>query len=111
MDRNFSRLLQIADLKADMALADLADATAQTRRLTNMIADIDAEIALVLGKNFSTSGDQFIAIKFADMRRTRRAELMSQLARAELTRKAKLKVAQSEEGRRMAITRLRDQAS
>ena len=104
------RLTEIADLKADQALASLAQATQETNKLLQSLTVIDAKVQDALA-NAADPGAQHLAMKFSEMMRQRRAEILAQLATAERLRRAKHKVARQEEGRRIALSRLSDQAS
>jgi len=105
-----SRLSELANIKAEKALADLARATAETKRLSAAISALDAEVSNAL----ASANDPIslrLAIDFAAMRRIERDSLLADLARAELNRKTRLKIAQDQEGRRVTLSKLVDQAS
>ena len=108
--QQLKRLAELANLKAERALSDLSQATAESERIKNKIADLDRTVSAVL-----TGADDphrlHLALRYADVKRVQRGQLLAELARAELRRKADLKVAQREEGRRIAVEKLRDQAS
>ena len=108
--QRLGRLLQIAEMKADRALQDLADANSERERVTYEIKVINDQVRSAL-ENAQDPVSQNHALRYAEMKREHRRELIAELARAELQRKVALKAAQQEEGRRIALEKLRSQAS
>lgn len=105
-----NRLAKIADIKADQAVSALARSSAEKRRLADALKALDREIGEVLADAFQPA-DQYLAIEYAAMMRVRRQEILIALARIERTRISDFKVAQTEEGRRIALARLITHAS
>ena len=108
--QRLSRLLQVAELKAERALQDLAEVLAKRDGVQARIAGIDNEISRALD-DARDPVSQRIALRYGEMKRELRSELVAELARVELQRKAALKTAQQNEGRRIALQQLRSQAS
>lgn len=105
-----NRLAEIAELKADQAKAALARATLETESLKRSLRSLDEEVSKTL-QQVCDPHTQLLALNFAAMKQDHRAMILADLAKSELTRKVSQKAAQKEEGRRIALSKLRDQAS
>ena len=105
-----SRMEDIATLKSDRALAELARATAACNRLKAKIDALDVEVSQVLASAHDPLSLR-VASAFVALKRDHRGAVLAELAREERKRKACVTQAQKEEGRRIAVARLSDQAS
>lgn len=103
-------LTDIAQLKSDRAVSALASAKRALDETQLKIKALDQEVRETLTAS-EDPHSMHLAIKFSELKRQHRAELLAELARREIQRKAALKVAQADEGRRIALQKLRDQAS
>ena len=105
-----ARLAEIAQMRSDAALADLSEATAQTRALRLRIAEIDrAGRSALCGAEDPVSGA--VALKFVRAGQEKRRALLQALATAEARRLQAQTRARAEEGRRQVLAKLSAQAS
>lgn len=108
--KKLSALSAIAQLKSDRAVAELAAAKRAFDATRDKIKGLDAEVQAVLTQAADPLSMR-LAIGFSGLKRQHRADLLAELARCELRRKTALKIAQTDEGKRIALEKLRDQAS
>lgn len=108
--KKLAPLGKIAQLKADRSVAELAAANSAREHIEKKIQTLRGEVRNAL-KDADDPLSLRLATEFSKMRRHQQSELQSELARCELRFKKALKLAQVDEGRRIALKKLADQAS
>lgn len=110
VDPRLGQLAALARIRSERSLADFAAHTRACAQIKRQIeeANLTARAALADAKTPEAAS---LAIAYSGHCRQRQLNLALELARAELKRKAALAVAAKDEGRKIALDRLRDQAS
>lgn len=109
-DKRLLALSQIAKLKSDKAIADLAQAQAALDQTASKIKALEEDVRLTL-RDANDPVSARLAITYATLKSRHQSELLAQLARCELHRKTCLKIAQQDEGRRIVLNKLNGQVS
>lgn len=107
---DLQRLMHIADLVAQTALSELADAEQEVRQLETEIARINQRRLDCLDQNQTPQNAQLV-LKYSRFQLKRRKECLTRLSILEASRRQKFRLAQRAEGRRQALRKLIDQAS
>lgn len=104
------RVKILAALRAEKAQEQLARITKRAKHIKCELRLLDDEMQTILAQCREPFGEK-LALDYVSFLRKRRYDLVAELAHVEIERKIAFGQAQTEEGRRIAVTRLFDQAS